>query len=89
MNKKLAITFIPEGDVYRFIARSRLSIADKFERWISDEVLPSIKKTGHYFSDGFEVPQTFLEALKLATRLEEERLAKVSEWYQNTQTRVQ
>jgi prophage antirepressor-like protein len=39
---------IPEGDVYRLAARSKLPGAEKFESWIFDEVLPSIMKTGQY-----------------------------------------
>lgn len=39
---------IPEGDVYRLIIRSKLPQAVKFESWIFDEVIPSIRKTGGY-----------------------------------------
>lgn len=39
---------IPEGDVYRLIIRSQLPSADKFERWIFDEVIPQIRQTGGY-----------------------------------------
>ena len=42
------MTFIPEGDVYRLIARSKLTGAEQFERWVFDEVLPSIRKNGGY-----------------------------------------
>ena len=40
--------YIPEGDLYRLIVRSQLPAAEKFERWIFDEVLPSIRKNGAY-----------------------------------------
>ena len=40
--------FIPEGDVYRLIAHSKLPSAEKFESWVFDEVLPSIRKRGGY-----------------------------------------
>lgn len=40
--------FIPEGDIYRLAARSELPGAEEFERWIFDEVLPSIRKHGLY-----------------------------------------
>lgn len=40
--------FIPEGDIYRLAAKSELPGADRFERWIFDEVLPSIRRTGSY-----------------------------------------
>lgn len=40
--------FIPEGDIYRLIIKSKLPSAEKFESWVFDEVLPSIRKTGSY-----------------------------------------
>lgn len=40
--------FITEGDLYRLITHSRRPDAEKFERWVFDEVLPSIRKTGCY-----------------------------------------
>lgn len=39
---------IPEGDIYRLIVKSQLPSAEKFETWVFDEVLPSIRKTGSY-----------------------------------------
>lgn len=47
-DKTLEMLFIPEGDVYRLIARSKLPTAERFESWVFDEVLPSIRKTGEY-----------------------------------------
>ena len=40
--------FIPEGDVYRLITHSKLPAAERFEKWVFDEVLPTIRKTGGY-----------------------------------------
>lgn len=40
--------FISEGDIYRLAAKSELPGAEKFESWIFDEVLPSIRRTGVY-----------------------------------------
>ena len=40
--------FIPEGDVYLLITKSRLKSAQNFEKWVFDEVLPAIRKTGGY-----------------------------------------
>ena len=36
--------FITEGDLYRLIFNSKLPEAEKFEAWVVDEVLPSIRK---------------------------------------------
>ena len=40
-----------EGDVYRLIIRSKLPAAEKFELWVFDEVIPTIRKTGGYMTD--------------------------------------
>lgn len=40
--------FITEGDVYRLITHSRLPAAEQFERWVFDDVLPTIRRTGGY-----------------------------------------
>lgn len=40
--------FITEGNLYRLIVRSKLEAAQRFESWVFDEVLPSIRKTGSY-----------------------------------------
>ncbi len=47
---KQEVNFIPEGDVYRLIIRSRLPKAEEFEHWVFDEVLPSIRQTGNYIN---------------------------------------
>ena len=43
--------FITEGDVYRLIVRSKLPAVEKFERWLFDDVVPMIRKTGCYMTD--------------------------------------
>ena len=42
------VSLIPEGDVWRLIIRSKLPQAVEIEKWIMDEVLPTIRKTGTY-----------------------------------------
>ncbi|WP_124067414.1 ORF6C domain-containing protein [Clostridium sp. E02] len=39
---------IPEGDLYRLITHSELPSAEQFESWVFDEVIPSLRKYGHY-----------------------------------------
>ncbi len=60
------ITIIPERDVYRLVMRSKLDAAEKFEDWVTSEVLPSIRKTGSYSIQQYNIPKTYAEALKLA-----------------------
>lgn len=47
---KQEMTCIPEGDVYRLITHSKLPGAERFEKWVFDEVLPAIRKTGGYLT---------------------------------------
>lgn len=42
------VNYIPEGDLYRLIVNSRLPEAERFERWVFDEVLPALRKNGSY-----------------------------------------
>ena len=57
------VSYIPEGDLYRLIVRSKLPSAERFERWVFDEVLPSIRKTGGYVSDDEMFIRTYLPGL--------------------------
>lgn len=41
---------IPEGDIYRLIVRSKLPSAEKFEKWVFDEIIPSIRTNGGYIA---------------------------------------
>lgn len=50
LDKTIEMTFITEGDIYRLIAHSKLPAAEKFESWVFDEVLPSIRKHGGYIA---------------------------------------
>ena len=39
---------IPESDVYRLIVHSKLPTAKRFEKWVFEEVLPTLRKQGTY-----------------------------------------
>ena len=66
--------FISEGNLYRLITHSKLPTAEKFERWVFDDVLPSIRKHGLYaIDDILNNPNFVIEAL---TKLKEERAAR-------------
>ncbi len=67
--------FITEGDIYRLIAHSKLPSAERFERWVFDEILPSIRKHGAYMTE--DVLEQALASpdflIELATRLKTEK----------------
>ncbi|MSS77386.1 hypothetical protein HV819_02210 [Anaerococcus sp. AGMB00486] len=55
-------SFLTESGVYKLSFKSRKPEAEKFTDWVTDEVLPSIRKTGKYEIDG---EQLELEPYKL------------------------
>jgi prophage antirepressor-like protein len=42
------VRIISESDALRLIVNSTLPAAEQFERWVFEEVLPTIRKTGSY-----------------------------------------
>lgn len=50
LGRNQTMTFIDEGNLYRLITHSKLELAQLFESWVFDEVLPTIRRTGHYAS---------------------------------------
>ena len=61
------VNYIPEGDLYRLIIRSKLPAAVRFESWVCDEVLPTIRKYGAYIAE--EALRQARENLSYAERL--------------------
>lgn len=73
------LSFISESDVYRLIVHSKLPDAEKFESWVFDEVLPSIRKHGAYVTPStleqmIADPDT---AIRLFTALRDEREQRI------------
>ncbi|ERH99708.1 putative phage-encoded protein [Bacillus thuringiensis T01-328] len=70
--------FINEPNLYRLIAKSKLPQAEQFEKWVFEEVLPSIRKHGAYMT-----PHTINALLQdpdlligLASQLKQEQQAR-------------
>lgn len=53
-------TFVDEGNLYKLIFQSRKDEAEKFQVWVTDEVLPQIRQTGKY-----EEPKSPMEIMRL------------------------
>lgn len=47
-NHNIPATLISESGLYKLILRSRVPQAKDFQRWVTHEVLPRIRKTGGY-----------------------------------------
>ena len=59
-NYKSKAVIINESGVYSLVFGSKLPTAKKFKRWVTSEVLPSIRKYGSYSAD---IPKTLPECL--------------------------
>jgi prophage antirepressor-like protein len=68
--QNIEMNFINESGLYQVIFKSRKLIAKKFSKWITSEVIPSIRKTGQYGIENL----SRLEILKIALDSEEKRL---------------
>ena len=65
------MTVINESGFYSLVLGSKLPSAKKFKKWVTSEVLPSIRKHGMYATDELlDNPDLLIE---IATKLKEER----------------
>lgn len=67
------VTFITEGNLYKCVFQSRKPEAEQFQDWVTEEVLPTIRKTGAY---SLQLPTDYAGALRLAADLYEENQAQ-------------
>lgn len=70
--------FLTESGVYKLVFKSRKPSAERFSDWVTDEVLPSIRKHGAYMTqETLEKALTSPDFLiQLATKLKEEQEAR-------------
>lgn len=80
------VRILAEGDVYRLIVNSRLPSAEKFEAWVFDEVLPTIRKTGRYSAP--MSPAELLVAQAQALLDQERRLSQTEQAVTAVQQRL-
>lgn len=73
------MTFINESGLYSLVLSSKLPNAKKFKRWITKEVIPSIRKHGGYLTPAKieEVLSNPDTIIKLATELKQERAKRI------------
>jgi len=71
--QNIEVNLVNESGVYSLVFGSILPEAKQFKRWITHEVIPSIRKTGSYSLDKFNIPKDYIGALRLAADIEEDR----------------
>lgn len=71
MGRKQKATFINEANLYKVIFQSRKPSAEKFTDWVTDEVIPSIRKNGGYIAnqDNLTPEQIVANALVVAQNI--------------------
>lgn len=74
LGRKQETTIINESGLYSLILSSRLPQAKEFKRWVTSEVLPTIRKNGMFATDELLDNPDF--AIATLQRLKEEREAK-------------
>lgn len=74
MGREQRPTIINESGLYSLVLSSKLPGARKFRRWVTSEVLPSIRKTG-----GYQIPQDYPSALRALADAEEQKQALAAE----------
>ena len=72
IGRQQEMMFVNEDGLYDVILDSRKPQAKLFRKWVTKEVLPSIRKTGSYSIEQ-QLPKTYLEALKALVAVEEEK----------------
>lgn len=73
--------FLTESGVYKLIFKSEKKEAEKFQDWVTDEVLPAIRKTGGYITttDDMNDEDILARALQIANSRIEERNKQIKE----------
>lgn len=71
LGRRQEFKVIPEPDMYRLIIKSNLPDAERFENWVMEEVLPTIRKHGMYATEDLLNNPDLL--IQVATQLKEER----------------
>lgn len=74
IGRKQETTIISESGLYNVILRSDKPEAKPFRKWVTAEVLPSIRKTG-----GYMIPQDYPSALRALADAEEQKMKLLAE----------
>ena len=73
--------FLTESGVYKLIFKSKKKEAEKFQDWVTDEVLPQIRKTGLYQSQQNQINEFKGQLTTLVNDIFEDKLSEIKEYY--------
>lgn len=75
------VTLINEPNVYRLIVKSTMPSAERFESWLFEEVIPTIRKKGGYGIDRVETPNFIIRYMENFNRVEKGYFSVITELY--------
>lgn len=70
VGKKQSYTIISEPGLYKLVMKSRKKEAEIFQDWITEKVLPEIRKTGSYKNPKLTQAEILLQSVQLLVNLE-------------------
>ena len=85
------MSIISEAGMYSLILRSRKPEARDFKRWVTHDILPSIRRTGQYGGYALpRIPQSFPDALRMIADIEEEKALALEQrdYYRRTKAEI-
>lgn len=72
--------FITEPQFYRLAIKANNDTAERFQNWVTSEVLPSIRKTGSYQAEPqFRLPTNMAEMTQVVTAIAEESNKRIDD----------
>ena len=84
--------FLKEAGVYKLIFKSHKEAAERFQDWVTDEVLPSIRRTGAYssnkeYKEEVEIAKAEIELVDITAKVlnlnDVSKLAMITNIYEN------
>ena len=79
--------FIDEGNLYRAIFQSRKPEAERFMDWVTEEVLPAIRKTGSYQAKPMSMAENLAAQAQLLVE-QEKRLSRIEQRVETALTAI-
>lgn len=77
MGRERQTTIVAEGGLYALVFKSRKPIAEAFQEWVTDEVLPAIRRTGFFVATNeAEPPASLMEEMDGPDDFNRQRLAQ-------------
>lgn len=81
-NGNQSMLLINEPNLYRLIVKSKLPSAEKFEDWVFEEVIPSIRKKGYYSKiDRSQIPNFYLRYQDNFHKIDKNYFSVISELF--------